>query len=227
MRFRPKVLKHRERVKWAEITHVRLKSTVADTSPCQTIVDHINEICDRDGIAPLEFVLKNFPAVRKELDHRVASLQDLRHMANLRESGGNSENKGLIEIGTLDGEEKINDFPDEVTNSPIWEGAKLTVKVNKYERSPAARRLCLKHWGFDCTVCGFNFERNYGGRGSEFIHVHHLKPVSEIGESYEIDPVNDLRPVCPNCHAMLHRFDPPASPEEIRRLLTDMSVKRS
>jgi len=30
-------------------------------------------------------------------------------------------------------------------------------------------------------------------------------PLSEVGEAYALDPINDLRPVCPNCHAMLHR----------------------
>jgi 5-methylcytosine-specific restriction protein A len=30
-------------------------------------------------------------------------------------------------------------------------------------------------------------------------------PISTIGEEYQLDPVKDLVPVCPNCHAMLHR----------------------
>ena len=34
--------------------------------------------------------------------------------------------------------------------------------------------------------------------------VHHLTPLSEIEEEYEVDPINDLRPVCPNCHAIIH-----------------------
>ena len=54
-------------------------------------------------------------------------------------------------------------------------------------------------------VCEFNFEAFYGERGKGFIHVHHLSSLAEIGQEYEVDPVNDLRPVCPNCHAMLHR----------------------
>jgi len=54
-------------------------------------------------------------------------------------------------------------------------------------------------------VCNFDFEKNYGEVGKNFIHVHHLKPLHEITEKYELNPINDLRPVCPNCHAMLHR----------------------
>lgn len=99
------------------------------------------------------------------------------------------------------------------------EGAVKQIMVNKYERNPRARRLCLQHWGYACSVCGFDFETTYGQRGREFIHVHHLVPVAEIGQNYEVHPVNDLRPVCPNCHAMIHKTRPPCSIEDLRELL--------
>ena len=41
--------------------------------------------------------------------------------------------------------------------------------------------------------------------GKDFIHVHHIIPLNEIKEEYTVDPIKDLVPVCPNCHAMLHR----------------------
>ena len=42
------------------------------------------------------------------------------------------------------------------------------------------------------------------GREAEgYIHVHHLRGLSDVGGEYVVDPVNDLRPVCPNCHAVL------------------------
>jgi 5-methylcytosine-specific restriction protein A len=59
----------------------------------------------------------------------------------------------------------------------------------------------------------------YGERGEAYIHVHHLRPLAEIGQSYELDPVADLRPVCPNCHAMIHRTSPPMSIDDLRRLV--------
>ncbi len=85
------------------------------------------------------------------------------------------------------------------------EGKTRVVKVNKYERNPKARDECVKHFGFQCQVCGFDFAKKYGTLGSKFIHVHHLIPISEIKDSYEVNPIKDLIPVCPNCHAMLHR----------------------
>lgn len=50
-----------------------------------------------------------------------------------------------------------------------------------------------------------DFEKQYGELGKGFIHVHHIVPISTIGGNYRIDYEKDLVPVCPNCHAMLHR----------------------
>lgn len=108
-----------------------------------------------------------------------------------------------------------NELP---TTELLPEGAKQAVVVNRYERNAAARAICIDSWGLDCVVCGFNFERAFGSRGAGFIHVHHLKPLSVIGEEYQLDPVKDLRPVCPNCHSMLHASNPAASIEELKTM---------
>jgi len=91
--------------------------------------------------------------------------------------------------------------------------------VNAYERDQKARKACLKHYRYDCVVCGFNFESRYGEIGKDFIHVHHLNPLFLTDDKYELDPVADLRPVCPNCHAMLHRGERLLSIEELREKL--------
>jgi 5-methylcytosine-specific restriction enzyme A len=110
--------------------------------------------------------------------------------------------------------------PDELDeNEEFFEGAAKKVLVNVYERNPEARRKCLEHYNFDCYICDFNFERVYGAIGKNFIHVHHLKPLSEIGEKYKLDPIKDLRPICPNCHAIVHKRMPPYSIEEIQEML--------
>ena len=106
----------------------------------------------------------------------------------------------------------------------LTEGARRTVIVNAYERNPKARSACISHWGCQCAVCNFDFLKTYGEIGSGFIHIHHLVPISEIGTSYQVDPIKDLRPVCPNCHAMLHTSNPPLSMEELRELI---SAKKS
>ena len=113
------------------------------------------------------------------------------------------------------------EFPNEIPASEsIIEGAKQTVIVNKYERSSIAREKCIEKWGLNCAVCGFDFETFYGPHGAGFIHVHHLKPLKEIGEAYEVDPEKDLRPVCPNCHAMLHRASEVLSIEQLQEIIS-------
>ena len=99
------------------------------------------------------------------------------------------------------------------------EGGVKKVLVNRYERNPINRELCLAANGYTCKICGFNFEAQYGELGNRFIHVHHIVPVSSMTEKYTINPVTDLIPVCPNCHAMLHRKDPPMLPDELKNVL--------
>jgi hypothetical protein len=99
------------------------------------------------------------------------------------------------------------------------EGGRRTISINAYERSPAARRACIRHFGAACVVCGFNFESHYGSLGKGFIHVHHIVPLGTVKKSYEVDPKKDLRPVCPNCHEMLHRRNPPLEVKELKDIL--------
>lgn len=97
-------------------------------------------------------------------------------------------------------------LPDEVsTPSLYFEGALRTITVNAYERDPRARKACIDHYGPSCFVCGFDFAKIYGEHGQGYIHVHHIVPLAKVGKMYSVHPINDLRPVCPNCHAMLHR----------------------
>ena len=99
------------------------------------------------------------------------------------------------------------------------EGAKKIVEVNKYERSPVNRARCLDHHGFDCAACKNNFLNIYGPIGEEYIEVHHIIKVSDMGAGYIVDPINDLVPLCSNCHSMIHRRDPPLSVEYLKELL--------
>lgn len=103
---------------------------------------------------------------------------------------------------------------------PLVEGASFIVRVNAFERNPVARQKCIKHYGTGCVICGFNFGAAYGSAADGYIHVHHLRPLTSIGEEYIIDPIKDLRPVCANCHAVIHMRQPPYSIEEIKNLLS-------
>lgn len=99
------------------------------------------------------------------------------------------------------------------------EGKVKEITTKTYDRSSLARQICIEYHGYDCAVCGFNFEQVYGSLGMDYIEVHHLKQLADIGKEYQIDPINDLRPVCANCHRMLHKQRPPLSIEELQKLL--------
>ena len=110
------------------------------------------------------------------------------------------------------------DYPED--DDKLYEGALITVRANKYERSQKARRECVAKKGYQCLVCGKDFEATYGEIGKNFIHVHHLTPISSIGKEYELNVDTDLVPVCPNCHYMLHRKNPPYTIEELKDVIS-------
>lgn len=110
-------------------------------------------------------------------------------------------------------------LPEEEPKESYFEGTAKQITVTTYERNLQARIICINRYGLNCVICGFNFEQMYGEIGQGFVHVHHLKPLSEIGEKYKLNPIQDLRPVCPNCHAMLHRRKPAYSIEELKERL--------
>jgi 5-methylcytosine-specific restriction protein A len=106
------------------------------------------------------------------------------------------------------------------------EGATRTIRVNSYERNREARSACLAHYGTRCIVCGFSFADQYGDIADGFIEVHHLVPLSEIQNEYRVDPVQDLRPVCSNCHSVLHLRKPPYSVNELQNLIKLCSLRK-
>ena len=117
-------------------------------------------------------------------------------------------------------------------NNKAWfaaesEGDSYSTVINRYERSPVNRNLCIAAKGYTCMVCGMDFVSRYGELGSGFIHVHHVIPVSKMGPNYIVDPINDLTPVCPNCHAMLHRKDPPLEIEELKGIFYEKKINQS
>lgn len=111
-------------------------------------------------------------------------------------------------------------IPEEaLTSASFTEGAVKQIQVNAYERNGKARRACLLHHGWACAICGMDFRATYGVEADGLIHVHHLKPLNEIGCSYEVDPISDLLPVCPNCHAVIHSGRGLRTPDEVRKMI--------
>lgn len=116
-------------------------------------------------------------------------------------------------------ERPVDSYPDEVRPGESFdEGSKRTVQINAYERDQRARAICIAHYGARCYVCQFVFSKIYGALGQGYIHIHHLTPVAKGGR-VKTNPIVDLRPVCPNCHAMLHREEPPMPIARLKKLM--------
>ncbi len=103
--------------------------------------------------------------------------------------------------------------------APFSEGRENKVVARRRERSRQARDACLKHWGHNCCVCEQNFEEMYGPAGLKVIEVHHLNPLSGSKDERIVDPVNDLRPVCANCHSVIHSESPSLTIKKVRTRL--------
>ncbi len=130
------------------------------------------------------------------------------------------EQRGIVPNEVYEVNRNETTLPEEIPISEKFqEGTVQKRLLDVYERNPKARRECIAHYGARCQICEFDFYKKYGEIGKGLIHVHHLKPLSEVRRGYEVDPIRDLLPVCPNCHAVLHNRTPPFTVEEIKHNL--------
>lgn len=135
--------------------------------------------------------------------------------------------QALAKLGLVDDSRPVC-LPDELpTDQTLKEGGRLQVLVNAHERNPEARRRCLQAHGTRCAACGLSFGATYGPDCEGFIHVHHLRPLSGKKRPSRVDPVRDLRPVCPNCHAVIHLSSPCLTIEQVRGRLRQRGERAS
>jgi hypothetical protein len=116
---------------------------------------------------------------------------------------------------------------EEVTPNEVFrEGAVRTILVNAFERNRGAREACIAHYGRRCSVCRMSFAEFYGPEAADIIHVHHLTELKSIEAEYDVDPIKDLRPVCPNCHAVIHSRGKAYSIEEATLFVLNSKTAR-
>lgn len=106
---------------------------------------------------------------------------------------------------------KIQTFDENII---IAEGVKKVAEVAVYERSKKLRDFAIQYFTKDdrisCNCCSFNFGDFYGEEiGKGFIEIHHTKPIftyedEDIENTLQL-AVENLTPVCSNCHRMIHR----------------------
>lgn len=132
-----------------------------------------------------------------------------------------------IDYGVILSRAKLLDFssdsaaPDRVDDfKSYYEGSESTYFGTRYERRKDLRAQAIAIHGLDCKACGFNFERAYGEYAKNFVHVHHVVPISEFDGVQAVDPETDLVTLCANCHAVVHRKrDVTLSVDELKGML--------
>jgi len=77
----------------------------------------------------------------------------------------------------------------------------------RIERNSKGAEKAKAYHGTTCQACCFDFEKQYGSIGRNFIEAHHLKPLGQLAEGVVVDydVVSDFAVLCANCHRMIHR----------------------
>lgn len=97
-------------------------------------------------------------------------------------------------------------------------------------RSRRLRDAAISHYALPdgrvvCHACGFDFLETYGELGEGYIQIHHESPLCQYSdegfEQYIPEAVKKMKPLCANCHCMLHRRrDMPLTVDELRVLIS-------
>jgi 5-methylcytosine-specific restriction protein A len=161
---------------------------------------YLENIYKDNGYSALQIALKS---VKLHIDYQ-ENIQSINYIKNIYNN--------FINIKNI--EYSYNNYNDE-SEFFFLEGKVKQVYVNIYERNENARIKCIEHYGYKCFGCGILLSTVYGELAKDFIHIHHITELSKIGKEYKVDPINDLRPLCPNCHAIIHRKSPALSIEEL------------
>ncbi len=107
-------------------------------------------------------------------------------------------------------------YEDNSVLSP--EGSEVIVTSKRRERNPRSRLLCLKIHGEICKVCNVDLKRLYNS-SRVIIEIHHIEPLSELSVPRVYNPITDLIPLCPNCHAAVHSEFPALDIETLKSRL--------
>ena len=118
--------------------------------------------------------------------------------------------------------------PVEVIDERIVAEGELRQRSAEYRtRSTTLRTAAIEHYSQNgrilCDACNFEFALAYPKLGNGYIQIHHLKPVSYFrGEELQIaKALANVRPLCANCHQMVHQRRPPY---EVERLKSELKV---
>jgi len=121
------------------------------------------------------------------------------------------DNRELVNAAATVGKKTAVTYKEDQT---VTEGRKTKAVAEERQRSQKLRDAAVAHYtdskGYIiCVICNFDFKDVYGDLGDGYIEIHHTKPIfrhDEEGEEVFLkEAVEKVKPVCANCHRMLHR----------------------
>ncbi len=100
------------------------------------------------------------------------------------------------------------DYSDLIIEEGFVKFGKIRTRMRSKKLVEIAKKYYSKNGRINCSACDFNFENFYGDIGKGFIEIHHIKPVFALKNNFEksvIQAIEDVSPLCSNCHRMIHR----------------------
>lgn len=99
------------------------------------------------------------------------------------------------------------------------EGAEIVVPEQTKRERPGSkcRQACLDYHGRICQLCSDDGAR-FGGAGG-WLHVHHLDPLGDAVAERDVDPIEDMIPLCATCHGFIHSQRPALGIEQARAII--------
>jgi len=108
----------------------------------------------------------------------------------------------------------------------LHEGFKRSTTFAKHERSKKNREAAIQKHGVVCFGCQKAMAEIYGKIADGYIHIHHVQPISEYSSARKPN-INELVPLCPNCHAVVHLEKPPITIEQLQKLISKAENKKT
>lgn len=103
------------------------------------------------------------------------------------------------------------------------EGERARRETHLFKRNPALRAAAIAKHGLRCFGCKHALSELYGPLGEGYIEIHHLDPLGEGIDSMtpeaKMTTVDDVAPLCPSCHRMIHRRRPALTLDQLRLAL--------
>lgn len=115
-------------------------------------------------------------------------------------------------------------------NILIEEGERTILNRSVVRRSFLLKRAALRHFAdqsgsIACVGCGFRAENVYGADARGLIEIHHTRPLFLTPGKLRLTiavALNNVAPLCPNCHRMVHRDPSRCMPiAELQRLVSE------